>query len=241
MILRGVLVVLLSLSVTSFGYSVLKLPTGMKAILVLPDSYQPKKRYPVLVALHGMRENMHVSYRRYRAIANQHQMILLCPEGSSFEQSYLRQPVDDLAQIAEIYEMVLERYRVQRKETILLGFSRGGTIALETAMRYPQYFPTVVSLFGFFNYDEILAHYEETPLEIWEKRQVFLITGSNDFTMTSMKRAYDFFTQHRIGVQLWIYDGLIHDLPPDFPGQFAKLLEESKVRKTQILALKKRN
>ncbi len=238
MIFRGVLVVLLCISASSYGYSVLKLQSGMKAIVVLPESYKETRRYPVLVALHGMKENMHLSYRRFKELANQNNMILLCPEGSDYEKAYLRESPDDLAQIMAVYELVLDRYRVDRKKTVLLGFSRGGTIALETAMRYPQYFPIAVSMFGFFNTDEMTTYYRQAPLEIWEKRQVFLITGSTDYSKISMQRAYDFFTQRRISVQLWSYEGLIHDFPTDFPAQFTQMLEEMRVPKTQILALK---
>tara|TARA_A100001015_G_C14993420_1_gene715055 strand:+ start:959 stop:1714 length:756 start_codon:yes stop_codon:yes gene_type:complete len=225
-------------SLTYSYFSIVKTPNGMKSIVATPNQYSNKKQYPMLIVLHGIKEDMHLSYRRFKSIADTFQMILVCPEGSDYEQAYLRQGTDDLAQVAWLYKHLQKKYSIDQRSVYLVGFSRGGNVALELGMRYPNLFQNIVSFFGFFNYNFIQSYMKEFPLEIWQKNRFYLITGKGDLTEQSMRRAYAFFNEKNIVSQLWIYDDLIHSLPKNMSFVFSEIIDSKRSLKPRILALK---
>ena len=119
------LIIFLCFCSSLFPYSIYRSSAGMKAIVSLPESYSQHNTYPVMVVLHGMRENMYHSYARFKGAAVENNMILICPEGSDFNEAYLRTGKDDLKQIIDILNQVKSTYRINSDKFFLVGFSRG--------------------------------------------------------------------------------------------------------------------
>ncbi len=237
MMIRALMIVLY-LSSSLYAYSISRSSGGMKAIVALPESYKEDKSYPVMIVLHGMRENMYHSYARFKASALENEMILICPEGSDFNEAYIRSGKDDLRQIFDILQNVKIKHLVQNDKSFLVGFSRGGNVALELAMRYPKSFSHVISFFGFFNRSTIQNYFSKHPIEFWSSTQFLLVTGKDDFTEQSMRYAYSFFRSYSLSTQLWVYDNLKHGLPNNLPSIFkGLLLNETKIEPA-VLALK---
>ena len=87
--------------------------------------------------------------RRWKTVADALDMILLCPEGSSRVNAYVRKSKDDMRSVTELFIMLEMTYNVNRALSLLVGFSRGGNIALEMGVRFPDVFPNIISFFGF--------------------------------------------------------------------------------------------
>ena len=119
--------------------------------LYLPKQFIPFKAYPILVALHGMKEEAKSTCETWKELADSRRFILLCPGGSHFKEAYTRSPVDDRARISAWFETVQTRYRTLPNKTILAGFSRGGNIALELGLKRPDLFPNLLCIFGFYS------------------------------------------------------------------------------------------
>ena len=61
-----------------------KMKKEVKSVVVLPDNYNKKKKYPVVYLLHGYSDNYSKWVKTVPAIkslSTKHQMILVCPDG----------------------------------------------------------------------------------------------------------------------------------------------------------------
>ena len=51
--------------------------------------------------------------------------------------------------VTELFIMLEMTYNVNRALSLLVGFSRGGNIALEMGVRFPDVFPNIISFLVF--------------------------------------------------------------------------------------------
>ena len=141
----------------SYEYPLKAIDSKQNVFVYVPKGYLFFKRYPVLVALHGKRENPKAACDAWKSVSDHYGFILLCPGGSDFEEGYVRAPIDDRKRIRYWLDYVHKYYKTKPNQTLLAGFSRGGNIALELGLSQPQSFPQVLCLFGFFNASLILT------------------------------------------------------------------------------------
>ena len=123
--------------------------------LFIPLHYERNYAYPLLIWLHGPRDNEQqlkrimplVSMRNYAAIAPGDRTPDLATPGVVWRQ--------DDAGIARAEQLVIEaihragqKLNVSSRRVFLAGFDAGGTMALRIALRNPNRFAGVVSLGG---------------------------------------------------------------------------------------------
>lgn len=109
----------------------------------LPDDYNPDKKYPLLVFLHGSGRDEVGLLNRARSNG---QFIELAPFGRDKFRAY----ADDYSQkdILEAVEDVIKHFSVDKNKIIVGGFSMGGYGALRTFYEKPDLFKGVAVFAG---------------------------------------------------------------------------------------------
>lgn len=203
----------------------INLPTGQTALVFLPNGFRLVNRYPVIIALHGLKQDERFSCEAWRSVANELQYILLCPRASSKENGYLHGKIDDRKNVLQFWKQIGRRYRVDYNRSVLVGFSRGGNFAIELGLFYPRYFPRVVSYFGFFNGYSRQILRRNAGLLKYDKSRFYFVTGTKDLTLQSNKNGATLLRENLIQSTVEEYPNLIHAYPEDLLTQFKRVIE----------------
>lgn len=130
---------------------------GLRAKVLLPDGYDPQRRYPVLYLLHGISDDYRVwADRRYgdiATVAGDQDAIVVMPEGGrGFFVDWYGRPGRAWARyyLDEIVPEIERRFPILpgREHHTVAGISMGGYGALALAARAPGYFGAAVSISG---------------------------------------------------------------------------------------------
>jgi predicted esterase len=193
----------------------IKLKNGTKAILYLPNNFSVKKRYPILMVLHGLREGSETPYKFFKPIADENNFILICPQAKNTQKGYQRKPIDDRKNFVYFMNLLDQKYNVNFAKSILAGFSRGGNFALETALLYPRKFNNVLCLFGFYNknFDNLIV--KNSKKKLYRYSKFYLITGKKDLTKESLTYCHKLLNTNAIPSYLKIHRKLTHCYPPN--------------------------
>jgi S-formylglutathione hydrolase FrmB len=129
--------------------------TGQRhpVVLLLPEGYDPKVRYPILYLLHGYGGGCRDWTERtgIEEFLSSWPLIVVMPDaGNSW---YVDSPVDSSAQyesyiVRDVRSYVESRYGVDSSRRSIAGLSMGGYGALMLAMRHPDLFRFAGSLSG---------------------------------------------------------------------------------------------
>ena len=198
--------------------------SNMAAIKYLPKNYNPKKSYPILMALHGLKESPLKSIKHFKPVADELNMILICPEGQSFSQAYLRKPIDDRKNFVNFLNLVATQHKINKNKSILVGFSRGGNFAIETALKYPNKFKNVISYFGFFNkgVERIPQKKLTQNSNTYKKTKIYFYSGNGDQTLQSNIFGRRILGKLNIKSRLYIDKNLNHDFPKNLVEHIKK-------------------
>lgn len=122
----------------------------ISAIVMLPDNYGTKQRYPVVLAIHnfgggprwfaGMMDAERLRKAGVVVIVPQAAGLVAEWQGSGITLTVTRRgedgrPIDDVAGLANVLTAVRETYRVDDGNMNLAGFSQGATVLFELAKR----------------------------------------------------------------------------------------------------------
>jgi predicted esterase len=190
-----------------------------QAIEYLPKNFSPKKKYPLIIALHGMGQTSNSAFQKWKPVADNLNAILLCPKGSNFTQGYTRTPIDDRKTFVDLYNTMKKKYQINESESILAGFSRGGNFAIETGILYPETFKNIICIFGFFN----KGIEKKITQKDYSSSNFYSITGNGDFTQDSLNFGKTQFDKHKIRNYLKTYSTINHDYPPNFLSTIKKV------------------
>lgn len=190
------------------------------------------------MALNGIYETPEQSFERFHTTADSLNMILLCPKGSNFQEGYVRLPVDDRENISLWWDYLNRKFKINRQKSVLVGFSRGGSIATEMGLYYPSKFKNIVCIFGFFSdrHRQIVSDNIAKYGNLYYASQFYFITGENDVTEPSLTNGSKYLLKNNINVQLKIYDDLSHSIPSDI-HQIIRAAQPT----INLSSLKKRN
>lgn len=132
---------------------------SIPAVVVTPDGYssQPMQRYPVVYLLHGAGgsySNWIKKVPAIRALADQYQAIIVCPDGASTSW-YFDSPIDsgfryETHVAKEVPNHMDSAYRTinDRRGRAITGLSMGGHGALFIAFRHANRFSIAGSMSG---------------------------------------------------------------------------------------------
>ncbi|WP_442794706.1 alpha/beta hydrolase [Pelobium manganitolerans] len=173
-------------TVTTFSQSMQK---QIKAVVIKPDSYQQQKRFPVVYLLHGYSGN----YANWvkaapiiKTLADQYQLIIVCPDGN-FGSWYFDSPKVDKSRYetyvaTELVNWIDNNYKTipNRDNRAITGLSMGGHGALYLAFRHQDTYSIAGSMSGGVDFRpfplnweiaKYLGSYAENK-EAWDKNTV---------------------------------------------------------------------
>ncbi len=136
----------------------LSYPGPPRANVLLPDGFNPRKRYPLLVLLNGLNTNYAwFAQSGLTAAFNGLAAIVVMPEGGSgwyadwWNDGQRGGPAWESYELNEVIPAILARYQIlpQRRYHTLAGISMGGLGAAYLGGRLPGFFGSVATLSGF--------------------------------------------------------------------------------------------
>lgn len=177
-------------TVTTYSQAMHK---DMPAIVITPDSYSPRKDYPVVYMLHGFGGTYKSDWASPQwdvaKYADVYDMIFVTPDGA--DSWYLDSPVDSTYRyetylVHELVPFVDAHYstRADRTGRAITGLSMGGHGALHTAFLHQDVFGACGSMSGGvdirpfpnnWHMSKTLGTYAEHP-ENWERHTVINLT-----------------------------------------------------------------
>jgi S-formylglutathione hydrolase FrmB len=129
-----------------------------RANVLLPDNYNPRKRYPLLVLLSGLNGD-YASYAHAgdTVVFNGFKGIVVMPEGADgwytdwWNDGERGSPAWESYELNEVIPAILARFPIlpQRRYHAIAGISMGGLGAAYLGGRLPGFFGSVASLSGF--------------------------------------------------------------------------------------------
>jgi phospholipase/carboxylesterase len=166
----------------------------LKYLTVHPDNYDPNKKYPMIIMLHGFGANMqdlagvapvlHPTGYVY-AFPNAPEAMELAPGMIGYSWTHperRRDPEEDAktrVMLNEFFREVMEQYNVEPGNVVLGGFSQGGRMAYACGLGKPDLFAGIMALSAaVFDTDPLL---EQLPAE--RTQPVFIAHGDVDMTV----------------------------------------------------------
>ena len=223
-----VLILLGGLLVGLSGESVpdrLALPSGATGRIYWPEGYDVSfGDRGLVIALHGLRQTPEDALMVWQPVAERLNLIVLVPSGNAYEQGYTREPVDDRARIRELRDQMVNRYGVDPSRVYVAGFSRGGNYAIELGLKYPEVFPRVMCLYGFYNNLNTPLFEKGLSENLYRQSHFYLITGHGDMTEASLRGFHRRLQENGIATKLHVFPNLFHVYPPNFPEFFRGVL-----------------
>jgi phospholipase/carboxylesterase len=122
-------------------------------LVILPDEYDPNRKYPLIVLLHGYGQSPQ-EFAKVAALINSHDFIYVVPQGAYTAldsdgkgYSHLRElgsygeDTSSITQAADwvirVADDAIKRYPIEGRRIYLIGFSQGAALAHITAALYP--------------------------------------------------------------------------------------------------------
>ena len=107
--------------------------------VVLPAGYDPARRYPLFLALHGGGENVDLFMPNWTSPGLGREFIVAFPQSTqliAMDGYNWTEDVDlSLKEIREGFEKVVDEYSVDTDQVIIGGFSSGGVASLEVVLK----------------------------------------------------------------------------------------------------------
>jgi polyhydroxybutyrate depolymerase len=133
-----------------------------KSIVYLPRDYDPQKKYPLVISLHGFSGSAKIQNTifDFRALTTKYQFILINPEGTKgpgglrfwdatdFCCNFSNREVDDVEYIRHLIEGVSDEYSVEKERVYLFGHSNGGFLSYRVACDNPELIAGIASFSG---------------------------------------------------------------------------------------------
>lgn len=198
----------------------------------IPDAwfFRPRVggRVRVFVYLHARGADPHENCARFAPVVTQRGW-LVCPQGPGVRGDGHR-VWNNNATLAHSYTMaaleaLYRRFprRVRRNDNVIMGFSEGAFVAMQTGLMEPVTFPRWVIFAAHDGY--VGMNSELYPAARRALRRVYLLTGAGDGIVDRTRRADAFMRRERLGrVQMRILPAAGHQLPPAFVPEVRRAL-----------------
>jgi predicted esterase len=106
--------------------------------VVLPAGYDPERRYPLFLALHGGGENVDMFMPNWTSPVLNREFILAFPQSTqliAMDGYNWTEDIDlSLKEIHEAYVQMVDQYPVDTDQVVVGGFSSGGVASLEVVL-----------------------------------------------------------------------------------------------------------
>ena len=198
----------------------------------MPDAwfYRPRGggMRRVFVYLHPRGADPKEACQRFSAVVPQYGW-LVCPVGPGHRGNgrYVWNNNALLARRYAVASVAALRARFPRRvratDNVVMGFSEGAFVAMQTGLMEPTIFPRWVIFSAHDGY--IGMNTELYPAARQALRRIYLITGAHDEIVEHSRRAEALMRRQRLGtVQLRILPRANHELPPEFVPEVRRAL-----------------
>jgi phospholipase/carboxylesterase len=142
--------------------------------LYVPENYDPNRRWPLIIALHGGHGRGDDYLLTWLRPAKSKGYLVLSPK--SLDQTWsLMQPGVDIRSILSIVEELLDEYAIDTSRLFATGLSDGGTFSFALGLSCPRLFAGIAPIAAA---GELVALFN---LEQSKTLPVFMVHGEKDF------------------------------------------------------------
>lgn len=142
--------------------------------LYVPENYDPSRRWPLIIALHGGHGRGDDYLLTWLRPAKSKGYIVLSPK--SLDQTWsLMQPGVDIRSILSMIEELLDEYAIDTSRLFATGLSDGGTFSFALGLSCPKLFAGIAPIAAA---GELVALFN---LEQSKTLPVFMVHGAQDF------------------------------------------------------------
>ena len=142
--------------------------------LYVPENYDPNRRWPMIIALHGGHGRGDDYLLTWLRPAKSKGYIVLSPK--SLDQTWsLMQPGADIRSILSMVEELLDEYAIDTGRLFATGLSDGGTFSFSLGLSCPKLFAGIAPIAAA---GELVALFD---LEKSKTLPVFMVHGEKDF------------------------------------------------------------
>ncbi len=212
-------------------YTCLQERTG-QYLVVLPETYDPAQRYPLVILLHNYGANPE-DFAEVTSLINTRDFIYAVPEasypvldGGSRSFSFLRERSDFSEDpssapaaadwIVRVADDIIKRYPIASEKFWIVGFSQGGALAHITAALHPDRVAGYVAMGGYLIKDAIAPG--QFAAEQTAGVHALILHGQQDAIVGLEESIYAFNTLKQAGVDVSI-EAL--DIPHRFTAEVA--------------------
>ncbi len=163
--------------------------------LYVPENYDPHRRWPLIIALHGGHGRGDDYLLTWLRPAKSKGYIVLSPK--SLDQTWsLMQPGVDIRSILAVVEELLDEYTIDTGRLFTTGLSDGGTFSLALGLSCPKLFAGIAPIAAA---GEFIALFD---LEQSKTLPVFMVHGEKDFIfpVAMARRTHALLTQSGFNV-----------------------------------------
>lgn len=196
-----------------------------KPLVFIPEDYDSSKKYPLFIALHGYGGSPENFTRRLHKFITEKGYIFMAPYGTeiyglkSFGWGDVEKCEDKI--LKEIGE-IKQKYSVDEKNIILLGYSQGGSRAFSIGLRNPEIFKGLIIVAGYFKKDDVENYLDNLK---GKNLKVYMMVGEKDERVKkSNVEAKEILENCGVKVHLEIYKGVGHAFPGEPEEEVEKAL-----------------
>ncbi|MFC1771144.1 alpha/beta hydrolase-fold protein [Candidatus Margulisiibacteriota bacterium] len=201
----------------------IKLKNGARAQVYLPTKFNRKKRYPLLIIMNSKEKSLLASNKTWIPIANNLKMILLCPIGSK-KKHYSRKPIDDRKRLVQFLNLLDKKYNIDLSNSVLAGFSKGGTFALEAGLIYPHKFKNVLCIFGYLNKSMWPIIKSNLKTRSYRLSSFYFITNKGSASYKSLRPLHKSFKAKKVKNRFKSFPELTTDSQPALISEIKKII-----------------
>lgn len=192
-------------------------------LVILPPRYDKSKPAPLIIALHGTGGRGEQMADAWRATAARAGAILICPDalrphGNGYHWMFIDESEWLVLRTAE---WAKSKYAIDESKMILTGFSQGANVTLQVTTKHPEAFDGAIVCCG--HYEPHAQPLPQKPPAHWTRYA--LLTGEQDAGAESNRDFTELMKSKGAAVDLRIYDGMGHSLPPARDKEFRSAVE----------------
>ena len=179
----------------------------------VPSSYDPAKKYPLIVGLHFCGGTAEGFRNALMPLADSVNAIVACPEGPASDEMSGSESLI----IPVTIDTVVARYSIDTTQVILTGFSCNGRVTFEFGLK------KIYPFKGIIPYDPYVENPRDSRFDLDSEMPVSICVTSNDLTFDNTLVLYDSLLAHDADVTINIMKPVGHTY--DFPEFTAEMLE----------------
>lgn len=187
-----------------------------KTVIHVPKNVDASQAVPLLVAMHGRGAGAQDMVNAWQQAADKLGVIVVAPQGLQRlgPDSYAWREVDECDKLVmEAVTKARSGHRIDKSRIVLTGFSQGGYMAYEIALRHPDVFCGLIPVAGMWKPGP-----DTDPAKAGKAQMsIFIMVGGDDYApvITSNAEAAELLAEEGMRVHHEVYQGVGHTFPDD--------------------------